>query len=234
MATAKRHIIDLETAPYYHCMSRCVRQAFLCGKDKYTGQDYEYRRDWVESWLLKLTQAFCIDVVAYAVMPDQYHVILHVDMVKWKGLSDEEVIDRHFMIRSRNPLLEHYRNGGEVSESERREIKRTLRIWRDNLINISRFKGYINEKIARSANREDGCTGRFWEGRLYSRALLDEAAVLKCMTYIDLDPIRSGISDTLEGFDNTSARHQLGKRCQEQADQFMAFLQKHHIQINQE
>ena len=224
MATPRRHTINLETTPYYHCTSRCVRRAFLCGKDDYTGQSYEHRRDWVESWLLKLTQAFCIDVVAYAVMPNHYHIILHTDMPKWKALSDEAIIDRYQMIHRRDPLMARYRKGDEVSESERREIKKTLRNWHDTLINISRFMGYMNERIARAANKEDECTGRFWEGRFHSQALLDEAALLQCMTYVDLNPIRAGIANTPEESDYTSVKHRIDQRRQNKADQLMAFL----------
>ena len=236
MATPRRHTINLETTPYYHCTSRCVRRAFLCGKDDYTGQSYEHRRDWVESWLMKLSEAFCIDVVAYAVMSNHYHVVLHADMAKWKALSDEEIIDRYQMIHSRDPLMAQYRNGDAVSESERREIKQTLRNWHDTLINISRFIGYINEQIARSANKEDECKGRFWEGRFHSQALLDEAALLQCMTYVDLNPIRAGIANTPEESDCTSVKHRIDKRRQEKADQLMAFLtsQLHSEQTKEE
>ena len=79
--------------------------------------------------------------------------------------------------------MQHYRDGGEVSEEEEIEIKQTLSDWRDTLINISRFIGFMNERIARRGNEEDHCTGRFWEGRFHSQALLDESALLQCMAY---------------------------------------------------
>ena len=74
--------VSLEATPYYHCISRCVRRAFLCGTDTHTGQNYERRRQWIEDKLLALTDIFALDVCAYAIMSNHYHVVLHIDKNK--------------------------------------------------------------------------------------------------------------------------------------------------------
>jgi len=74
VATARKRQISLVDTKYYHCISRCVRRAFLCGEDHFTGQSYEHSRGWVEDKLLELAKVFCIDVCAYAVINNQRNV----------------------------------------------------------------------------------------------------------------------------------------------------------------
>ena len=93
MATARKKQISLIDTPY-HCISRCVRRTFLCGKDKVTGTGFEHRRGWVEEKLLALGQVFAIDICAYAVMSNHTHMVLHVDVEQANLWTMDEVITR--------------------------------------------------------------------------------------------------------------------------------------------
>ncbi len=108
MTTPRKQLISLADTPYYHCISRCVRRAFLCGEDKLTGKTFEHRRAWVEDKLLALSQVFAIDVCAYAIMSNHTHVVLFVDEASAKLWSTEEVLKRwHKLFKklTRTPTL---------------------------------------------------------------------------------------------------------------------------------
>ena len=205
--------ISLGETPYYHCIARCVRRAFLCGEDDYTGQDFNHRRGWLVSRLKRQASIFGIDICAYAIMSNHYHVVLSVDRRRVQRWSDDEVIERWTRL-FHGPLLVQRRLAGEsLTTAESATVKEIAAIWRNRLHDISWFMRCLNEHIARRANAEDECTGRFWEGRFKSRALLDEAALLSCMAYVDLNPIRAGMARTLLGSDFTSAQDRLHTRA---------------------
>ncbi|AZZ97440.1 transposase [Pseudoalteromonas sp. R3] len=206
MPTARKNQVSLVDTKYYHCISRCVRRAFLCGKDKFTGKSYEHRREWVEDKLLTLAAVFCIDICAYAVMSNHTHIVLYVDDIKAKRLSDKAIVIRWHKLFKGNWLTHKFIEGCELNYSELIMLNSIIEQYRERLASISWFMRVLNEDIARRANKEDGCTGRFWEGRFKSQALLDEAALAACMAYVDLNPIRAKVAETPETSDYTSIK----------------------------
>ncbi|MDF2176847.1 transposase [Aliiglaciecola sp. CAU 1673] len=190
-----------------HCVSRCVRRAYLCGEDKLSGKSYEHRRQWVEDELLRLGQVFAMDICAYAVMSNHTHVVLFVDKAMALSWSVEEVLNRWHSLHKGTLLTRRFMDKDAreaMSQSELMAVHDTTEVYRQRLYDISWFMRQLNESIARRANKEDGCTGRFWEGRFKSQALLDEAALAACMTYVDLNPLRAKMADTPETSSHTS------------------------------
>jgi REP element-mobilizing transposase RayT len=209
MATARKRQVSLIDTKYYHCISRCVRRAFLCGEDRVTGKSYEHRRQWVEDKLLALAKVFCIDVCAYAVMSNHTHVVLYVDDKKANRLNDKAILIRWHKLFKGTWLTQKFLQGEALSLAENTVLQRIIADYRQRLADISWFMRVLNEDIARKANQEDACTGRFWEGRFKSQALLDEAALAACMAYVDLNPIRAKIAETPEDSDHTSVQKRI-------------------------
>lgn len=104
MTRPRTELIALEATPWYHVVSRCVRRAFLCGQDPGSGQNYEHRRGWIEARLRQLAGVFAIDIGAYAVMSNHYHIVLKVDQPRAADWSDDEVLERWTRLFS-GPLL---------------------------------------------------------------------------------------------------------------------------------
>lgn len=205
MTRARCTQISLDETPYYHCICRCVRRAFLCGKDHYSGQDYAHRRQWVVDRLVVLVEMFAIDLCAYAVMSNHYHVVLRVDRSRALSWSDREVAERWMTLFS-GPLLVRRWLHESVTEAEALKAQEIIEQWRERLYDLGWFMRCLNEHLARLANDEDNCKGRFWEGRYKCQALLDEKAVLRCMAYVDLNPVRAGMAATPESSDYTSVQ----------------------------
>ena len=209
MPKPRRSLISLEATPYYHCVSRCVRRAFLCGEDALTGRSFEHRRGWIEQRLLELSRTFAVKICGYAILSNHTHAVLFVDREMANSWNLDEVIERWHALFCGISLSQRYLQGVELCEAELRKLEEIVDIWRERLMSVSWFMRCLNEHIARLANAEDGCTGRFWEGRFKSQALLDESALAVCLAYVDLNPIRAGMADTPESSDYTSIQRRI-------------------------
>lgn len=209
MTRARNQQISLDDTPYYHCISRCVRRAYLCGDDPVTGRNFDHRKQWLVTRIKQLSAQFAVDVCAYAVMSNHYHLVLHVDQPAAQSWSDEEVISRWTGLFPRNATVVETLLKNQSTKAAQKQLQLRVELWRERLVDISWFMRCINETVARDANREDQCSGRFWEGRFKSQALLDEKALVTCMTYVDLNPIRAGMAGTLDTSDFTSIQERL-------------------------
>jgi REP element-mobilizing transposase RayT len=210
MPIPRKRLVSLDDTPYYHCIARCVRRAFLCGKDPVNGYDFEHRRQWIVDRMKLLASVFAVDLCAYAVMSNHYHVVIHVNRQQAREWSKREVAERWTRVFSGPRVVQRWLESGHLSDGEYDPVGRLVETWRSRLHDISWFMRCLNEPIARMANHEERCTGRFWEGRFKSQALLDERAVLSCMAYVDLNPIRAAIATMPEQSEFTSIRDRIG------------------------
>src|SRR5690554_241195 len=207
MTVARKQQICVEQTPYYHVISRCVRQAFLCGKDAHTGISFEHRRQWLIDRIKQVTSVFAIDVCSYAIMNNHLHLVLRVgDNTLW---TDKQVLMAWQSLYSLPIPCQRYLQGDVSDGSELKRVIEYVDLYRERLCSISWFMKSINEFIARKANEEDECTGHFWESRFKSQALLDERALLTCMAYVDLNPIRAGLAKSLHDSEFTSIKERI-------------------------
>ena len=206
MTTARTSLIAPGSAGTFHCVQRCVRRAFLCGLDHYTGQSFEHRKHWVEQRVLLLAQCFAVSLHAYAVMSNHLHLVIQFDPAWQACWSDADVASRWvrlFPPREDSQVARVLKHDRLLQQPER------LAVLRARLADLSWFMKCLAEPIARAANAEDGCKGRFWEGRFKAQVLCDERALLAAMAYVDLNPIRAGLAARLEQSEHTSVQARL-------------------------
>ena len=198
MTQARSLLAPANAHGIYHCISRCVRRAWLCGRDPLSGADHEHRRQWVEDRLAQLAGVYAVSVWAYAVMSNHLHVVVEMHADRAAEWTAEAVAERWLGLYPPEDGQHETAKAMIVGNESR------IAVLRSRLCSLSWFMKSLSEPIARWANAEDHCKGRFWEGRFRSQVLLDETAVLSAMTYVDLNPIRAGMTSQLDGSLHTS------------------------------
>lgn len=203
MTVARGLLVDVSVTRYYHCISRCVRRAMLCG------EGFEHRKVWIESRLEHLAKQFAISVCGFAIMDNHLHVLVRLDPEVAREWSSEEVL-RHWLAvyPPRGVDIQDEKSVRTWIEQTRRDGNKVQQL-RERLQNLGWFMKALKEPLARMANQEDECTGNFWESRYKSIAILDEEALLATCAYIDLNPLAAGIASTPETSRHTSVRQRV-------------------------
>lgn len=189
-----------------HVVSRCVRRARLCGLDPLTGRDFGHRRPWILARLRELSEVFAVEVLSYALMENHFHLVLRCRPSKAASWSAEETAIRWFRVFGPGDRVE-----AKLQERARSAAMnpKLIETWQTRLGEVSWFMRCLNEFIARRANAEDDVTGRFWEGRFFSQRVDGEKALIACMAYVDLNPVRAGLARSLRESAFTSAQERL-------------------------
>jgi hypothetical protein len=203
MAIARAKLVDLTVTRWYHCVSRCVRKAFLLGEGDHN------RREWLENRLEELAEIFAVAVGGFSVMDNHLHVLLRLDPEVAHGWSDLEVVQRWGRLfpprdKSRQPMpvTEEWIQWrlGDVP---------WIATTRQRLQNVGWFMKCLKEPLSRLANRQDKTRGTFFEGRFKSVAVVDEESLLKICVYIDLNPVAAKVAKTPETSDFTSIKQRV-------------------------
>lgn len=213
MRLARAEVLDPGQVQVAHVYNRTVRRCFLFGDDPLTGKNYDHRKQWIEEALEQLAAAFGIDLLAFAILSNHFHLILRTrpDVVaQW---DDREVARRWLL------LCPHRRDAqGRPLRPSQQEILAIANCSlrreeiRRRLSNISWWMRLLCQRIAMRANREEGETGRFFQDRFRATRLVDEASLLACSAYVDLNPIRAAICQTLQGSEHTSVQRRIEAR----------------------
>jgi REP element-mobilizing transposase RayT len=200
MTIARAHLVDPSVTRWYHCVTRCVRRAFLLSEGMID------RKGWIEDRLQELADIFAVAVGGFSVLDNHLHLLIRIDPDVAAGWSDEEVVRRWARLfpprdRSRQPVA--------VSQ-EWVQSRLTDHAWitmtRERLQSLSWFMKCLKEPLSRLANRQDQTRGAFFEGRFKSVAILDEESLLAVSAYIDLNPVAAGIVDVPEASPYTSIK----------------------------
>lgn len=207
MTTPRYQLVDPQQPMHYHITSRCVRKSFLCGKHR--KRDFSHRKLWIIQRARRLAPHFDIDIDAYATMDNHFHLVLYYDPTACQRWSDQEVARR--WVDAFPPTL-----NGDVLEDlkplRRQQLLENpdrLAHRRQKLGELSTFMKHVKQPVARRANQEDDCVGHFFEQRFYSGALLDDEAVLAAMVYVDLNPVRAKIADSVAACQDTALQERM-------------------------
>ncbi len=203
MTVARSQLVDLDITRYYHCISRCVRRAFLCG------EGFEHRKQWIENRLQFLADQFSVSVCGFAVMDNHLHVLCRLDPKTSEAWTDEEVVRRWIAVYPPRTLDMDDEACVQMWVDHECKDAQKVAAYRERLQSLGWFMKALKEPLARMANREDDCKGTFWESRYKSIAILDEEALLATCAYIDLNPVAAGIAASPETGRHTSVRQRV-------------------------
>ena len=204
MTTARKNFMNPKTVGTYHLFVRCVRRSFLQGLDEYSGKDYSHRKSWIPDKIRFLIKAYAIEIAGYAGMDNHYHLVARNRPDLLKDLTPLEIAARWLLIHPTKEMRREKRNNPRKEELNDLLLKYDAKELRSRLSDISWFMWELNQYVAVKANREDKCKGAFFESRFSSQNLADDAAILTCMIYCDLNPIRAQIADSIESSIHTS------------------------------
>jgi REP element-mobilizing transposase RayT len=215
---SRAEIFDPSEIVAVHTMARTNRRCFLMGDDQFTGKNFDHRKRWIEDKLKHLAANFGIDLLAFSCLSNHFHLVLRSRPDVVKTWDDTEVARRWWSLcplRKIKSEIDGKQNWVPVEPTEWdlnsiRNDPVKLAAVRARLSDISWWMRLLCQYIALRANGEEGKgLGRFWQSRFKAVRILDEESLLACAAYVDLNPIRAALAETLEASDYTSVQRRI-------------------------
>ena len=169
MTMARKHLVDVSVTRWYHCVTRCVRRAFLLGEGPLLGEEPLNRKEWIERRLQELAEIFALSVGGFSVLDNHLHLLVRLDPDVASGWSDEEVVRRWGRLfpprdKSRQPLPV----SNDWVQWRLKDVPWVARA-RERLQSLSWFMKCLKEPLARLANRQDKNARRIFRGTVQER-----------------------------------------------------------------
>ncbi|TWU41614.1 hypothetical protein Q31b_30650 [Novipirellula aureliae] len=207
---ARSEVFDPHEVVVAHLYNRTCRRCFLMGNDQVSGKNFDHRKIWIEKYLQQFAKCFSVDLLAFSILDNHLHLILRSRPDLVATWSDREVARRWLM------LCPHRRksDGSPLPPSEP-ELKSIAgcpikcQEIRERLSSFSWWMRLLCQRVAMRANREEQESGRFFQDRYRATRLTDEASLLACAAYVDLNLIRAAMAETLEQSDHTSVQKRI-------------------------
>ncbi|OYP34357.1 transposase [Rhodopirellula sp. MGV] len=202
-------VIDPTESAIVHVMSRTVRQYYFLGFDPLTGKNCDHRKEWIERLLERFAGLFGIDLLSYSILSNHYHIVFRSRPDIVSDWDDTEVAKRWLSIC---PTRRCQRRNCEPNEAELDTIRKCPQLLadtRERLANVSWWMRLLNQRVAQRANSESNESGKFWQERFELTRIDDEESLLACAAYVELNPIRAAMAETLEESDYTSVQNRI-------------------------
>ncbi|WDQ17188.1 hypothetical protein [Rhodopirellula sp. P2] len=207
---ARCEVFDPDEVAVAHVWNRTCRRCFLLGDDSVSGKNFDHRKVWIEDLLHQFAAEFGIDLLGFAILSNHFHLILRTRPDVVASWSDEEVAARWCRICPHNRKPD-----GSPAEPTKPEIRAIagcpvkLAEIRQRLSSLSWWMRLLCQRVSMRANAEEDESGRFFQDRYKATRLVDEASLLACSAYVDLNLIRAAMAQTLETSDHTSVQRRI-------------------------
>lgn len=216
----RAEVFDPNEVAVAHVFSRTVRRCFLMGDDPVSGKNFDHRKRWIEEYLQQFAAHFGIDLLCFSLLSNHFHLILRSRPDVVATWDDEEVARRWLMLcpnRRKADGTAMEPTQPEINSIAGCPIKR--KEIRSRLSDLSWWMRLLCQRVAMRANREDEENGRFFQDRYKATRLTDEASVLACAAYVDLNPIRAAMCERLEESEFTSVQRRIESEQERSQDE---------------